>query len=229
MDLYAQWAQKNTEFNYTGSVQSFKAQYAGTYQLEVWGAQGGGGSTQGGNVTGGYGGYSTGRISLRKGETIYVAVGGEGKWTVSSDMSSPVVAAYYNGSGGAGLNGYMSNSGIGGGGGSTAMMLSNQGNGELKNYSDHRDDVLIVTGGGGDGAIDNYPYNWGSGGNGGGYSGYVHEKQSNDDNLWCAPGTRHPGMLLVLAIAAEAEAGMAATVIWEAAPEDQGILEIPGF
>lgn len=60
------------DFSYSGSVQSFTAPLSGDYVVETWGAQGG--SYSGSN--GGKGGYSTGIISLNKGETVYVYVGG---------------------------------------------------------------------------------------------------------------------------------------------------------
>ena len=59
------------EFAYTGGIQEFVVPVTGTYQLEVWGAQGGG-------STGGKGGYSYGNVSLNAGEIIYVVVGGQG-------------------------------------------------------------------------------------------------------------------------------------------------------
>lgn len=63
---------KTYDFSYKGSVQTFTAPDAGTYELEVWGAQGG--SYTGGN--GGKGGYSKGSVTLSKGETINLYVGG---------------------------------------------------------------------------------------------------------------------------------------------------------
>ena len=50
-------------YGYTGNVQTFTAPVDGTYQLEVWGAQGGGILLENG-ATGGLGGYSSGTVSL---------------------------------------------------------------------------------------------------------------------------------------------------------------------
>ncbi|HCC07838.1 MAG TPA: hypothetical protein DEP72_06750 [Clostridiales bacterium] len=56
-------------YGYIGSQQTFTASIAGKYLLEVWGAQGGNGS-------GGTGGYSKGEITLAKNDILYVYVGG---------------------------------------------------------------------------------------------------------------------------------------------------------
>jgi hypothetical protein len=59
------------DFQYTGAAQSWSAPEAGTYKIEVWGAQGGG-------EGGANGGYSTGTINLSKGDSLYVYVGQKG-------------------------------------------------------------------------------------------------------------------------------------------------------
>ncbi len=61
------------EFSYTGSVQSFTVPENGIYRLEVWGAQGGGNSDNGGK-----GGYSIGDVALSKNQTLYIYVGQKG-------------------------------------------------------------------------------------------------------------------------------------------------------
>ncbi len=62
-------------YSYTGKVQTFDTPDAGTYKLEVWGAQGGT------NVygTGGKGGYSVGEKIITKGKILYVCIGGQGE------------------------------------------------------------------------------------------------------------------------------------------------------
>ena len=62
-----------TTYEYTGSVQQVDLP-AGTYKLEVWGAQGG----VGGSYTGGKAGYSVGTINLVNNAILYVYVGGQG-------------------------------------------------------------------------------------------------------------------------------------------------------
>lgn len=60
-------------YGYTGSAQEFTAPYTGTYQFEVWGAQG---NYDAGNP--GEGGYAKGTKTLTAGEKVYVYVGGQG-------------------------------------------------------------------------------------------------------------------------------------------------------
>lgn len=129
------------DFGYTGNVQSFTAPTSGTYQLEVWGAQGGVN-----NSSDGRGGYSKGNISLSSGQILYICVGGQNG---------------YNG-GGSPYVGFGSNGGYGGG--ATHIAKSNN-RGVLKNYASYTSEVLIVAGGGGGAAT------YGSGYSGGGYGG----------------------------------------------------------
>ena len=66
-------------FNYTGSIQTFTAPCDGEYLLEVAGAQGGMSMEDGANITqGGLGGIATGNYHMKKGQIIYIAVGGKG-------------------------------------------------------------------------------------------------------------------------------------------------------
>ena len=62
-------------YSYTGKVQTFDTPDAGTYKLEVWGAQGGT------NVygTGGKGGYSVGEKIIMKGKFYMYALEGKAK------------------------------------------------------------------------------------------------------------------------------------------------------
>ena len=73
-------------YSYTGSVQQVDLP-AGTYKLEVWGAQGGIAS-RGTSYIGGKGGYSIGTISVRNNITIYIYVGGQGSASGSNEYSS---------------------------------------------------------------------------------------------------------------------------------------------
>ena len=115
-------------FNYTGSVQTFTAPCDGEYLLEAAGAQGCGEN----DTDGGKGGYSSGKIKLKKGQTINIYVGAAGVYGQTTGA--------YNGGGGSGPYGA-------GGGGATHIALTARG--ELKNYNAYRSDVLIVAGGGG--------------------------------------------------------------------------------
>ena len=83
---------QTTTYNYTGSVQQVDLP-AGTYKLEVWGAQGGNASS----YVGGKGGYSVGNLRLNNNSKIYVYVGGKG---------SNNVAGFNGGGAGISSNGY---------------------------------------------------------------------------------------------------------------------------
>ena len=115
-------------FEYTGHQEIFNVQNDATYKLEVWGAQGG-------NINdiyyGGYGGYSVGYVKLKKGDKLYVNVGGAG--VING-------AGGYNGGG----NSTLYNSGSGGGATSIATK-----SGQLSTLSGDIDKILIVAGGGG--------------------------------------------------------------------------------
>lgn len=146
-----------TQYNYTGGVQTFTAPKDGIYKLEVWGASGGYASNYDLTVKGGtpgYGGYSSGYVKLKAGQTIYICVGGKGEDNrgVFEDQgwSWDVIlcAGGYNGGGNAGA--YGSPGYGGGGGGATHIATTNRG--ELYNYEWNKSEVLIVAGGGGGGA-----------------------------------------------------------------------------
>ncbi len=181
---YAQWVQTVSNFGYTGGVQSFTAPISGTYQLEVWGAQGGNASH---NATGygGLGGYSKGNVSLSSGQTIYIVVGGQGGL---AQMNSSIGDGYHTVSGGynggaTGVNSWQGEStwSIGGGGGGATHIGTF--NNTLSGHGS-TSGLCIVAGGGGGGA---YRFGWEddgtqvdepkNGGTGGGTSGGV-----NSDN-----------------------------------------------
>ena len=121
-------------FAYTGNAQSFTLQ-PGKYKLEVWGAQGGRGSTSGSNYFGGNGGYSVGSIGFEETTTLFVAVGGKG-----GDCNGAFVGSGgYNGGGTSITTG--TGYGSGGGGGGTDIRI-----GEDSLFA-----RVIVAGGGGGG------------------------------------------------------------------------------
>lgn len=123
---------KNTEFAYTGDIQTYVAKKSGKYKLEVWGAQGGSAN----QYFGGYGAYATSEINLNKGDKLYVVVGGQGNPAKSGEF----ILGGYNG-GGAFNN---TNGSCASGGGATHIALTD---GLLQNTT--QDNVLIVAGGGG--------------------------------------------------------------------------------
>ena len=149
------------EYGYTGNVQSFTAPWTGTYQLEIWGAQGGSYSSKG--CYGGQGGYSTGQIRLNKNDTIYVVVGGAG----GGNSTHTRQTGGYNGGG----NATPSNDGneiSSSGGGATHIATTNRG--VLANYNSYRSELLLVAAGGG-GAGGNASIMCVQGGVGGGATG----------------------------------------------------------
>ena len=129
-------------------IQEFTAPVSGTYYIELWGADGdsdSGGLTYGFNAsntrfTTGIGGGSakvTGYIHLDKGQTIYLALG---------PRNSMRGSVSYNGGGA----GYGQAYGFRAGGGSAGSIYTSiRGNGELINYKNYLDEVLMVAGGGG--------------------------------------------------------------------------------
>lgn len=123
-------------YSYTGKVQTFDTPDAGTYKLEVWGAQGGT------NVygTGGKGGYSVGEKIIMKGKILYVCIGGQGQAN-KSETSVSYSNGGYNGGGGLYTLGYGTT-----GGGASHISYST---GELRNLVSQKENVLLVAGGGG--------------------------------------------------------------------------------
>lgn len=123
------------EFNYTGGVQTWTANKSGKYKIELYGAAGG---YQSDSQQIGYGGKTIGYLNVYSGDTLYIAVGGEGT------QSSPgaLGGAGWNGGG----NGY---SGSWGGGGATSITTNLRGDGTISNYKDHQNEIVAVAGGGG--------------------------------------------------------------------------------
>ena len=141
--LYAQWKKIVFDFIYTGNEQIFTIPYAGTYKLEVWGAQGGCYRTD--DLCLGYGGYSAGEITLNLNQKIYINVGGEGSSGHDPiDGSHVSIPGGYNG-GGNGITWYDTKY-TGGGGGATHIATRS---GLLSSLESYKSNILIVAGGGG--------------------------------------------------------------------------------
>lgn len=158
--ITAQWMASVYNYGYTGRVQSFTAPDAGTYKLEVWGAQGIAGYSSAETGSPGLGGYGAGEVELTKGQIIYICVGGRG--VIGSGSGG------YNG-GGHGMNGGYVNACAGGG--ATHMAKANRGT--LPSYANYKSELYLVAGGGGGAGIrwDSSDSGLGSGGSGGGSSG----------------------------------------------------------
>ena len=144
-------------FEYTGTEKTFIAPSDGVYKLETWGAQGG---SYDDTYHGGYGGYSTGEISLNKDEVLYINVGGKGTSAIYGNEGG------YNG-GGSRENVTSSDSYLGSGGGASHIATTT---GLLSTLEDNKDAVIIVGAGGGGSYYYNTEY-YGTGGSGGGFKG----------------------------------------------------------
>lgn len=155
-------SENNTvEFPYTGSVQTFTAKSAGKYRVEVWGAAGAYDTTGGRE---GHGGYATGEINLSIGAKLYIAVGGAGDNDVNTGGGG------WNGGGDADLI-QTTVPDAGGahqpGGGATSIYNVLIGDGQLVNYENDINSIVIAAGGGGG------FYGGGAGYGAGGGSGYI--------------------------------------------------------
>ncbi|MDR2835683.1 MAG: hypothetical protein LBV69_05720, partial [Bacteroidales bacterium] len=158
-------------FPYTGAVQQFTVPATGTYKLEVWGAQGGDGTSENYNASstyGGRGGYSNGEINLVQGEILYIYVGGAGTSVPVGSASSEILPGGYNGGGYRSLS-TSGEYGSSGGGATHVATMS----GLLSTLSSNQSSVLIVAGGGGGHGEDNE-----QGGAGGGTNGIQGSGQS---------------------------------------------------
>ena len=113
-------------FAYTGSVKTFTVPETGKYKIEAWGAAGGINLNP---ELVGKGGYTSGIITLTKGEKLYLRVGG----------TTTVEAGGYNG-GGDGSRSYNGASATGvGGGGASDIRLDDSLNSR----------IMVAAGGGG--------------------------------------------------------------------------------
>lgn len=160
----------SVDFAYTGNVQSLTIPSGvDSAKLEVWGAQGGRSIANGVYMnTGGKGGYSTAKIKVTSGQTLYVVVGGKGEDAKMSYTSFATnVQGGYNGGGGGSADGsnYESNNtneAAGAGGGATHIATAT---GLLSTLSGNTGAIIVVAGGGGGGAFEQ------NGGCGGGTTG----------------------------------------------------------
>ena len=135
---------KKFEFDYTGDYQTFTAPADGTYKIQLWGAQGG--ASRENNVistvhVGGYGAYTAGMIELKKGQVLYVYVGGKGQNGVKSGYAT----GGYNG-GGRGDYDHSDDEGAGAGGGATDIRLTS---GVWNDFASLKSRIMVAAGGGG--------------------------------------------------------------------------------
>jgi len=170
---------KTKDFAYTGAMQSVTVP-AGTYKLEVWGAEGGGY----GGCAHGKGGYSSGNKTVSSSQTFYVCVGGRG-----ACRNHAPNATGYNGGGYSKASTCTSvwKGWVASGGGATHIATTNRG--ILKNYASYKTEVLIVAGGGGTNG------DWGHPGGGGGQTGSNSSGHNGDGTYtWYATGGTQSGI-----------------------------------
>ncbi len=138
------------DLTYTGSYQTFTVPCSGIYNLETWGAEGGG--------LEGKGAYSKGEIYLEEGTNLYVFVGRAGvEGTYGNNTTSTVGqggSASYNGGGAGGNAGgsagiYANYRGGASGGGATDIRLSITAIGTWNNVASLRSRIMVAGGGGG--------------------------------------------------------------------------------
>jgi hypothetical protein len=125
-------SQSTYTLNYTGGIQTLTL-FAGTYDVKMWGADGG----NSGNSRAGIGGYSNGTLTLASTTTVYIVVGGTPLYTGSTGLQP----GGYNGGG----SGYANATGRAGGG-ATHMATAT---GTLGALSTNTTAVIMVAGGGG--------------------------------------------------------------------------------
>lgn len=144
-------------YSYSGAIKSIKLP-AGTFTLDVWGAQGGKGYSA--YDIAGKGGHTTATYKITVATTIYIVVGGAGANAVSTSGSKTTAGGYNGGGNGISLR-TCSHAG-GGGGGATHIATAT---GLLSALSGNTTSVLIVAGGGGGaGNSNSAAYNGGAGG-----------------------------------------------------------------
>ena len=161
--LYAYWVQP-TEYTTSGSY-TYTVPRTGLYKLETWGAQGGTVVYSSTTYRGGYGGYSTGMVSLKKGDILYLNVGGAG----TGGISSSTFAGGYNGGGAIASTNTTTDHYHASGGGATHIATKE---GLLSTLSSDINSILIVSGGGGGGYRHTAGAGYSSiGGEGGGHLG----------------------------------------------------------
>ena len=114
------------------SYYTFQSPVVGTYQIELWGAQGG--SSQGGK-----GAYTSGTVELNTTDPIYIYLGGQGGTSTSGRSSGG-----YNG-GGQGYSVSSSYPGTGGGGATDVRLI----NGSWNNSASLASRIMVASGGGG--------------------------------------------------------------------------------
>lgn len=150
-------------FDYSGDVQTFVTPCNGEYQVQLWGASGGGSMDVKTKV--GAGAYTSGIIDLKSMTQLYLYVGQEGTTDIapSSGYSGPIAGAY-NGGGATGSHIYVSD---GSGGGATDLRIVRS---NVDDFNSLKSRIMVAAGGGGQAFWTNVGFM--KAGSGGGLVGY---------------------------------------------------------
>ena len=143
------YADATGEYGYSGTYETFTADYDGKYIVQLWGAQGGtsmdtGSYTGSNSYVGGLGGYTYGEINLMEGDKLYVFVGGKGANAVKKGDA----AGGWNG-GGNGTSDHSDDESAGAGGGATDIRLVPTSSPNIWNETASLVSRIMVAGGGG--------------------------------------------------------------------------------
>ena len=123
-------------FTYTGGIQTFTIPSDGIYKLECYGA---------GINSSAKGAYAIRYFPFKKDTVVYIACGGTGG---SCGGYSPGGAGGgWNGGGGASIDNSSDYVYATGGSGATHIAITKRGDGQLVNYANYQNEVLIVAGG----------------------------------------------------------------------------------
>lgn len=141
-------------FEYTKTSQTFEVERTGRYQIELWGAVGGGGDPTGNPASyPGNGAYTTGEIELRHGQKLYVFVGGAG--VTDSRTGTASLTTFYWTEGGFNGGGSCLGLGNGTGGGATDIALVdseiilNDKKIYTRSFESLKSRIMVAAGGGG--------------------------------------------------------------------------------
>ena len=153
----------NGIYPYQADAYTKTIEVTGYYKLQVWGAEGGYGSTHSTSYPGGKGGYSEGVVKLFKNDTIYIHTGG-----VGNDGTS-TAGIKTGGTNGGGNSGYYRS---GSGGGGTDIRIKPSTAPAATNYDTYYARVIVAGGGGGGAYYSNYYGGYGGGTTGQNGKGY---------------------------------------------------------
>jgi hypothetical protein len=144
---------KPYEYTYTSSAPyTWTAPAAGTYQFELWGAEGGSNLCARWNIIGGKGGYIKAQKHFNASDVMYLYAGQQGNNTAGLRVGG--AAAYGGGGKGGNCTGHDDRSGAGGGGAtfvSTAQNTSTAYDAVISNSTVRAGFQLVAGGGGGGG------------------------------------------------------------------------------